>query len=285
MNDLKGKVAVVTGAASGIGRGLALELSKEGCIVAISDVQADGLAETASLIRRQGGVVSTHLLDISKKDDVFAFADQVASTQKRVDILINNAGVILVGPLKDLSIEDFEWIVNINLWGVVYGTLAFLPYLKERTEANIVNVSSTYGLIGIPLHVPYCTSKFAVKGFTESLKLELFDTPVCVSGVYPNLIKTNIASDGRYTGLDKYLDINEVQGKFYELFETMEPGECARIIIKKAIKQKRARVLVGKQLGAIELLSRVLAGSYYRLIIKQMAYKLFGKETFRKMTE
>jgi NAD(P)-dependent dehydrogenase (short-subunit alcohol dehydrogenase family) len=285
MKDLKQKVAVITGAASGMGQGLALELSKEGCIVAISDVNADGLEETAELIRRQGGEVSAKMLDVSKKDDVFAYADDVANTYKRVDILVNNAGVILVAPLKELSIEDFQWIININMWGVIYGSLAFLPYLKQQPEANPVKISSTYGIIGIPLHVPYCTSKYAVRGFTESLKLELFDTPVSVSGVYPNLIKTNIGPSGRYTGMDKYLNTDEVLGRFYELFKTMDPDECARIVIRKAIKENKPRVLVGKQLAVIEILSRVLTGSYYKLIIKQMAYKLFGKETFREMTK
>ena len=284
MRILKDKVAVITGAASGMGRGFALELSKEGCIVALSDVNAKGLEETADLVRQQGGTVSAHILDVSKKDDVYAHADEVMHLHQRVDILINNAGVILVAPLKELTIEDFEWIININLWGVIHCSLAFLPHLKAQSEANIVNISSTYGMIGIPLHVPYCTSKFAVRGFTEALKLELYDTPVCVSGVYPNLIKTNIGPSGRYPGLDKYLNTEELLGKFYELFPTMEPDECARIVIQKAIKDKKPRIMVGRQLGVIEVLSRVLAGSYYKLVIKQMAYKLFGREAFRRMT-
>ena len=222
---------------------------------------------------------------MSNREAVFGFAEEVVDTHKQVDILINNAGVIMVGPLKESSVEDFEWILNINLWGVIHCSMAFLPHLKQRPEANIVNISSTYGLIGIPLHIPYCTSKFAVRGFSESLKLELFDTPVSVSCVYPNLIKTNIGPGGRYKGMDKYLDVDELMERFYRLFDTMDPDVCAKVIIDKAIKRNRARVLVGKRLGAVEILGRVLAGSYHKLIIKQMAYKLFGKEDFRKMTE
>ena len=230
-------------------------------------------------------MVSTHVLDVSSKEAVFDYAGKVVDIHGRVDILINNAGVIMVSPLKETSVEDFEWILNINLWGVIYCSMAFLPHLKQRPKANIVNISSTYGLIGIPLHIPYCTSKFAVTGFSESLKLELFDTPVSVSCVYPNLIKTNIGPSGRYKGMEKYLDTGELMDRFYRLFDTMGPDECAGIIIEKAIRKNKARVLVGKQLGAIELLGRVLAGSYHKLIIRQMAYKLFGKEAFRKMTK
>jgi NADP-dependent 3-hydroxy acid dehydrogenase YdfG len=285
MKDLKGKVAVITGAASGMGRGLAMQLSRAGCMVALGDVNEGALEATADQVKHQGGSVSTHILDVSNREAVFHFAGEVVGIHNQVDILINNAGVIMVSPLKDLSVEDFEWILNINLWGVVYGSMAFLPHLKQRPEANIVNISSTYGLIGIPLHIPYCTSKFAVRGFSESLKLELFDTPVSVSCVYPNLIKTNIGPSGRYKGMDKYLDVDELMDRFYQLYDTMDPDECAQVIIDKAIKRNKARVLVGKQLGAIELLGRVLAGSYHKLIIKQMAYKLFGKEAFRRMTE
>lgn len=267
-----------------MGRGLAVQLSRAGCTVALSDVNERGLEETADLVKTQGGSVSTHILDVSNKEAVFHFAGEVASIHNQVDILINNAGVIMVSPLKELSVEDFEWILNINLWGVIYGSMAFLPHLKQRPEANLVNISSTYGLIGIPLHIPYCTSKFAVTGFSESLKLELFDTSVSVSCVYPNLIKTNIGPSGRYKGMDKYLDVDELMNRFYQLFDTMGPDECAEVIIHKAIRKNKARVLVGKQLGAIQLLSRALAGSYHKLIIQQMAYKLFGKEAFRKMT-
>jgi len=285
MKDLKGKVVVITGAALGMGRELAVKLSRQGCIVAISDINKDELEKTASLIKNQGGIVSTHILDVSNKDDVFAFADKVIEIHRKVDILINNAGVIMVSPLKELTMEDFEWVLNINLWGVIHCSLAFIPHLKKQADSNLVNISSTYGLIGIPLHIPYCTSKFAVKGFSESLKLELFDTSISVSCVYPNLIKTSISSSGRYNGMEKYLNIDELQAKFYDLFKTMEPGECAEVIIKKAIRKNKARVLVGKQLATIEFLGRVLAGSYHKLIIKQMAYKLFGKKAFREMTK
>ncbi len=284
MKDLHGKVAVITGAASGMGRGLAVKLSQQGCTVALSDVNKDGLEETAGLVKDQGGSASIHVVDVSDRKAVFDFAGEVLDIHHQVDILINNAGVIMVSPLKELSVEDFEWILNVNLWGVIYCSMAFLPYLKQRPEANIVNISSTYGLIGIPLHVPYCTSKFAVRGFSESLKLELFDTGVSVSCVYPNLIKTNIGRSGCYKGMDKYLDTEALLDRFYRLFDTMTPEECAQIIMDRAIKKNKARVLVGKRLAGIEFLGRVLAGSYHGLVIRKMAYKLFGRESFRDMT-
>ncbi|MBW2324282.1 MAG: SDR family oxidoreductase [Deltaproteobacteria bacterium] len=164
MQNLKDKVAAVTGAASGIGRMLAVNLAKEGCEVAIADLDQAGLEETANMIDDKKIKVSTHLVDVANRDQVYQFADDVQTQHNRVDIIINNAGVGLSETLEDVKYEDFDWLLGINLWGVIYGSKAFLPYLKQRPEANIVNISSVHGLFTNRNVGPYCTSKFAVRG-------------------------------------------------------------------------------------------------------------------------
>lgn len=286
MKDLKNKVAVITGAASGIGRGLAIELAREGCVLALSDINQEGLEEIKGLVKEFGGRVSTYLVDVAKKEEVYNFAESVNKEFGQVDIVINNAGVIQIGPIKEVSHEDFEWIMNINVWGVIHGSLAFLPYLKKQEEASLINISSTYGLIGIPMHVPYCTSKFAVRGFTDSLKIELSNTSVKVSCVYPNLITTNIAAGGRYPGLSKYIETSQLVQNFYGLFKrTMSPDDCAKEIVKKSIKEEKPHVLVGTLTSIVDFLSRKMADSYFGIILNKMAYKVFGKDAFNKMTE
>ncbi|MBW1710960.1 MAG: SDR family oxidoreductase, partial [Deltaproteobacteria bacterium] len=198
MQNLKDKVAAVTGAASGIGRMLAVNLAKEGCEVAIADLDQAGLEETANMIDDKKIKVSTHLVDVANRDQVYQFADDVQTQHNRVDIIINNAGVGLSETLEDVKYEDFDWLLGINLWGVIYGSKAFLPYLKQRPEANIVNISSVHGLFTNRNVGPYCTSKFAVRGFTLALTQELKNTSVKVSCVHPGGIKTNIVRNTRF---------------------------------------------------------------------------------------
>src|SRR5687768_7275866 len=191
-------VAVVTGAASGIGRALAIRLAREGVAgIAISDVNEEGLKESAAAIERLGIPVSTHVFDVSDLNAVKHFAAEVLARHGRVTHLINNAGVGLVGTFQQVSIEDFEWLMGINFFGVVYCTKIFLQTLLEQETAHIVNVSSVFGMIAPAEQTAYTSSKFAVRGFTESLRHELADTGVSVSCVHPGGVKTNIARNSK----------------------------------------------------------------------------------------
>jgi len=192
MRDLKGKVAVITGAGSGIGRGLAVNLAKEGCSLALADVDESGLTETVKLLEDENIRAETYRVDVSDQERVYRFADEVIEAYGKVDIVINNAGVQLKETLEDVSYEDLDWLMGINLYGVIYGCKAFLPYLKREPIANLVNVSSVQGIFTNPNSGPYCTSKFAVRGFTLTLAQELRESTVNVSCVYPGGVRTNI---------------------------------------------------------------------------------------------
>jgi len=194
--SLKGKVAAITGAGSGIGRYLAINLADEGCPAAISDVDEKGLQETANMLDDKPVDVTTHLVDAADRDQVYRFADDVVREHGKANIIINNAGVGLTTSLEEVSYEDFEWLLGINLWGVIYDSKAFLPHLKQQPEDHIVNISSVHGLFTNPRAGPYCTSKFAVRGFTQTLHQELKGTSVSVSCVHPGGIDTNIDIPG-----------------------------------------------------------------------------------------
>ena len=186
-------VAVVTGAASGIGRALAIKLAEEKIAgIAISDVNEAGLSETADLAGAAGVPISTHIIDVSKIDQVQRLADEAVAAHGGVTHLINNAGVGVLGNFEQLSIEDFEWLMSINFWGVIYGCKVFLPILRQQESAHILNVSSVFGFIAPEEQSAYCASKFAVRGFTESLRHELAGTNVTGSAIHPGGIKTNI---------------------------------------------------------------------------------------------
>ncbi len=263
MKNLQGKTAAITGAGSGIGRALAVSLAGEGCNLALADVNAEGLRETAGLING-GGKVSTHTVDVSMRDQVFKFAEEAARHHGGVDIIINNAGVVLGDFLDTVPIEDFEWLMGINFWGVVHGTMAFLPLLKQRPEGHIVNLSSINGILSNPNNGPYCAAKFAVKGYTETLAQELNGTNIGVSCVHPGGIKTSIARNARINRT-MFSVTKDQATRLYEdeLFRTT-PDEAARIIID-GIKKNRRRILVGMDAKAIDLLVRLLPVTSVRL--------------------
>ena len=171
MKDLNNRVAVVTGAGSGIGRALAQALAAKGCRLALSDVNETGLAETAAACNETE--VRTYLLDVADRDAVYAHADQVASDFGAVNLIINNAGVALSASVREMTDEDFKWVMDIDFWGVAHGTRAFLPYLIASGDGHVVNISSVFGLIGVPKQSAYNAAKFAVRGFTEALRQEM----------------------------------------------------------------------------------------------------------------
>ncbi|MGH7805352.1 MAG: SDR family NAD(P)-dependent oxidoreductase, partial [Candidatus Binatia bacterium] len=195
MKSFADKVAAITGASSGIGRALAVELAKEKCALALSDVNEAGLAETAELARAHGMKVTTARVDVSKREEVHAWADAVVREHGKVNLVVNNAGVALGATIEGVRYEDFEWIMGINFWGVVYGTKAFLPHLRASGDGHVVNVSSVFGLISMPTQGTYNAAKFAVRGVTEALReeLALSGAPVSATCVHPGGIKTNIA--------------------------------------------------------------------------------------------
>lgn len=258
MKVLSGKVAAITGAASGIGRALAINLAYEGCHVAISDVDGAGLKETANMIGNQNVRVSSHVVDVSNREQVERYASEVVKDHGCVHLVINNAGVSVSETLEDITYNDFEWLMNINLWGVIYGSKVFLPYLKQQDEAHIVNISSLYGIITPPCNGAYCTSKFAVRGFTETLDQELKDTPVRVTCVHPGGIKTNIARNARfYKASDRSVTRDEAVAIFDRFMTRTTADKAAKIIIK-GIKKDKHRIMVGADAVILDILKRLL---------------------------
>ncbi|KZY94049.1 acetoin dehydrogenase, partial [Oleiphilus sp. HI0073] len=193
MKNFKDKVCIVTGAGSGIGRSLTMQLAEQGAKLAISDVNQAALDETIGILKLDDTRLLSMLVDVSKKDQMQAFSDAVDKKYGLADMIVNNAGVALSQTVEDTTYEDFEWLMDINFWGVVHGTKLFLPLLKRSDDSAVVNISSVFGLVGIPTQGAYNASKFAVKGYTEALRLELKNTNVTPITVHPGGIKTNIA--------------------------------------------------------------------------------------------
>ena len=252
MKNFKNKVVVITGAGSGIGRGLAIEFSKLGAKLAINDKNESTLLETTSLLP-EGTTVHQEAFDVSNKELMFAFAEKINQHYGQIDVVINNAGVA-IGKLttEEVSIEEYEWIIGINLWGVMYGSLAFIPYLRKQKEANLVNISSVFGFSGIPYQTAYCTTKFAVRGFTESLILEekLANSNLTVSCVHPGGIQTNIARSALKADRDL-----EAVADFEKTFIT-PPDKAARTIIN-GIHKKKTKILIGRDAVMFDWLTKM----------------------------
>ena len=266
-------VAVVTGAASGIGRAVALAFARERIAgVAVADVAEEGLNETAWLAAEHGAVVSKHVTDVSKLDQVEKLAAEVIDKHGRVTHLVNNAGVALIGRFDQISIKDFEWLMNINFWGAVYGCKVFLPHLLEEPDAHIVNISSVFGLIAPPEQSAYCSSKFAVRGFTESLRHELADTNVSVTSVHPGGVLTNIVRNAR-VGEQTPGEWKDQGTKLFDKIAKTTPDQAAAEIIN-AIKTKNPRLLIGKDARAISHISRMFPKTYLRIIERLNGHKM-----------
>jgi len=270
MDNFEGKVAAITGAGSGIGRALAVELAKRGAHLALSDVDEVGLAETVSLCEGYGVKVTSTKVDVADRDAVFEWADQVVDEHGRVNLIFNNAGVALGALVESMSVEDFEWLMDINFWGVVHGTQAFLPHLKATGDGHVVNISSVFGLVSIPTQSAYNAAKFAVRGFTDALRIELEieDCGVSSTTIHPGGIKTNIARSAR---IDEHAaelsgDVGD-PGDMFEKIAMTKPAKAAKQILAAVQKDKR-RALIGPDAKVFDLMSRLPARVYQTILVR-----------------
>ena len=254
MKTLKGAVAVITGSGSGIGRALAQELASRGAQLALADVNNTTLEETRQLLG--SAQARTYVVNVAEAAAVEAFARNVERDFGRASLLINNAGVALYGSFQELSLEEFEWLIRINFWGVIYGCKSFLPLLQREPEAHIVNVSSVFGLVGPAGQTPYAASKFAVRGFTQALSRELVDTRIAVTCVHPGGIRTPIADNARAGAATRIEDQNAARERFDQVARTL-PEKAARVILNGVLRNK-ARVLIGSDAYQIDFLQRLM---------------------------
>jgi NAD(P)-dependent dehydrogenase (short-subunit alcohol dehydrogenase family) len=277
MKDFKNKVAAITGAASGMGRTLALELARRGCHLALSDVNEAGLAETAALAAQHGVKVTTAKLNVADREAMFAWADQVVAEHGKVNLIFNNAGVALGAFIESVKPEDFQWIMGINFWGVVWGTQAFLPHLKRAGEGHIVNTSSLFGLLASPTQGTYNASKFAVRGLTEALRqeLDIDNCGVSATCVHPGGIRTNIAMAARMddsVGAHAHGGAEAARSRFDQMLN-ITTAQSAALQILRAVERNKRRVLVGPDAKALDLLVR-LVGSWYQPVSAWVAKRM-----------
>jgi len=270
---LRGGTAVITGAASGIGAALSVDLAARGCNLALADVNATGLHGVAARARAAGVKVSEHTLDVADKAAVAALPEAVLREHAGVTVLINNAGVALGGTFEQVPPEDFEWMFGINFWGVVYMTRAFLPLLRQAETAQLVNLSSLFGIVAPPGQVPYCASKFAVRGFSESLRHELEGSPVGVTVVHPGGVRTSVDKSARRTGLSEAEAAQQryISGALLQL----SPEDAAARIIRGILRREK-RVLVGRDAQQVALMQRLFPVGYWPLMAKFIERKVRG---------
>lgn len=264
MRQLAGTVAVVTGAASGIGRSLALRLARERCALALADVDADRLADVAAEARKSDVRVSTRIVDVADRAAMESFRDAVLREHGRVQLLVNNAGVALIGTVAELPLEHIQWLIGINFWGVVHGVTLFLPVLREQPEAHIVNLSSVFGLIAPPGQAAYAASKFAVRGFTEALRHELAGTSIKVSVVHPGGIRTAIAARARTAPAVSDARRRDLAARFETMARTTPEQAAERIV--QGIRRDEKRILIGGDARFLDRVQRLLPASYWRII-------------------
>jgi len=277
MKDFNNKVALVTGAGSGIGRALALDLADNGCNLAILDWNKDSLAETEAMLKKKNIAVSTHVLDISDREKVNDLPSQVLSHHNNIDIVFNNAGLSIVGTVDEVDEDDWNFGLDILLNSVIQMTTVFLPHLQKRPESAIVNTSSIFGLFSTPKQSIYNVGKFGVKAFTESLSLEMqmADSPVEVYCVFPGHIGTNIYASSRFKsfeaddagaaifGVDASTE--KEAGIQFKNNAPLTPQDAAKVILKN-IKKKNKRILVGFDAHFYDLMSRLFPKSFLKII-------------------
>jgi NAD(P)-dependent dehydrogenase (short-subunit alcohol dehydrogenase family) len=266
MSFLRDGVAVVTGAGSGIGRGLARQLAVAGSALALADIDEAGLQQTAASLSERGVQLSTHIVDVSDECAMQGFAKDVVAQHGRVTLLVNNAGVALHGRFEEISLDDFRWLMGINFWGVVYGVKYFLPVLKKEPRAQIVNISSVFGIVAPAGQAAYSASKFAVRGFTEALRHELDGTSVFVSCVHPGGIRTPIARRARLGANTPPTSRDEAVARFDRLTPTMPDAAAARIL--HGVERREPRILIGRDARGIDVLQRLRPGTYWKTLAR-----------------
>lgn len=270
MKEFRGKVAAITGAGSGIGRALAIELARRGAHLALSDVNAEGLAETVGRCEGLGVKVTSRLVDVADREAMNAWADLVVEEHGKANLIFNNAGVALGATVESMTFEDFEWLMGINFWGVVNGTKAFLPHLKASGDGHVVNLSSVFGLISIPTQSAYNSAKFAVRGFTDALRIEL-DVDECgvsATTIHPGGIRTNIARNARFDpALSPPGLTSKSIGDEFDRIARTSPKKAARQILT-AVERNRRRALIGPDAKVIDLISRLPASFYQSILVK-----------------
>jgi short-subunit dehydrogenase len=272
MTTIRGSAAVITGAASGIGRALALELAARGCDVALADLDEAGLTSVAAEIQRaHQRKASTHRVDVSQPHQIEELAKAVIARHPGLNIVVNNAGVALFGQFHEIDQSQLEWLMNINFWGVVHGTRAFLPHLQGRREAHIVNVSSIFGIVAPPGQTAYAAAKFAVRGFSESLRHELQtnNSPVRLSVVHPGGVATNIVNSAR---VGVAMMDNQRRADAIDRFNQVPkktPQEAAQRIIR-GIEKNEPRILIGPDARRMDLLQRFKPGTYWATMARRI---------------
>jgi NADP-dependent 3-hydroxy acid dehydrogenase YdfG len=274
MEGFAGKVAAVTGAGSGIGRALAVELARSGAKVAISDVDTEGLAETEELVKAIGATVKADRLNVTEREAFLAYADAVKEHFGKVNQIYNNAGIAYTGDIEVSQFKDIERVMDVDFWGVVNGTKAFLPHLIASGDGHVINISSVFGLFAVPSQAAYNAAKFAVRGFTEALRQEmaLARHPVGVTTVHPGGIKTAIA---RNATAAEGLDAEELARAFDNRLARTSPERAAQIILD-AVRKNRARVLVGTDAKILDAIVR-LSGSRYQQLFGAVMGRLTPK--------
>jgi NAD(P)-dependent dehydrogenase (short-subunit alcohol dehydrogenase family) len=263
MQGFAGKVAVVTGAGSGIGQALAIELARSGASVAISDVNTEGLAETEQRIKESGAPVKADRLDVTEREAFLLYADEVKEHFGKVNQIYNNAGIAFMGDIEVSQFKDIERVMDVDFWGVVNGTKAFLPHLIASGDGHVINVSSVFGLFSVPSQGAYNAAKFAVRGFTEALNQEMTVAghPVKVTTVHPGGIKTAIARNA--TAVEG-LDADEL-AKFFDKRLASTTPEKAALVILDGVRKNKARVLIGTDAKVLDAIIRIVGPHYQRL--------------------
>ncbi len=270
MKSYADKVAAITGAGSGIGRQLAIQLAEQGCHLSLSDVDESGLAETVAMLGNTVVKVEADTVDVANREQVYRWAEKVIVDHGRVNLIFNNAGVSLTSTVEGLTYEELEWILGINLWGVIHGTKAFLPHIKTSGEGHIVNVSSIFGICAQPTQSAYNISKFAVRGFTESLRqeLELAGDGVSATCIHPGGIKTNIARSGR---VNASVNLGQDATREQEILATEKmlrtSAEEAAKTILKGVQRNARRVVIGGDAKFMDVVVRLFPGLYQKLFI------------------